>query len=547
VIVIQSRLASTRLPAKALLPIGGRASVALCALRAANTGLPVVVATSDTAADDAIVGELLALNVHCFRGPHHDVLSRYAQATSALSPAAAVVRLTADNVFPDGAFVQSLLEEFERSGVQYLGTNSPLDGLPYGMSAEVFTAEALRKADREATSPADREHVTPWIRRNCSARRTTAGERQPHWSRLRCTVDSYEDYELVRRVFADCRDPVNAPWADLVAKLASLTPLGMQPRCPFRELPDGSVLSVLTLGSAQFGSKYGIANVVGVPDDSDLRTLLLTAVDAGVDSIDTASAYGTAEQRIGELAPQGILDRLRIVTKLDVLAGVPDDAPIGTVQDAVAASVYKSLHRLRRRRIGTLLLHRWAHHDAWNGAAWLRLLELKRAGLIDRLGVSVSNPSEALLALADPEVGHLQCPVNILDHRWREAGFAERIALRPNVIVHARSVFLQGLLRLPAQQWVRIPGVDAQGLCDRLDSLAREFGRLDRLDLCLAYVRALPWVSSLVVGMESTAQLCANLRYLQRPPLSSGELAAVGGAALPEALLNPALWEAAHG
>src|SRR6266702_2037526 len=205
IVVIQSRLASTRLPAKALLPIGGRPSVVLCAQRAANTGLPVMVATSDTSDDDAIVEALAQAGINFCRGPLDDVLLRYVKATGNLPESTAVVRLTADNVFPDGSFVESIMSEFERSELDYLGTKSPQDGLPYGMSAEVFTAAILRKASDESHERSDREHVTPWIRRMSSAGLYKYAAPQPHWSRLRCTLDAYEDYRVLREVFAYCR------------------------------------------------------------------------------------------------------------------------------------------------------------------------------------------------------------------------------------------------------------------------------------------------------------------------------------------------------
>ena len=188
-VLIQARLASSRLPAKALLPLAGMPSLVLCARRAANTGLDVCVATSDTRADDAIAAAVDAAGVRVFRGSHLDVLARFDAAARDLPEDAVVVRLTADNVFPDGAFVQHLLDTFAGTGAEYLGTGSPQDGLPYGMSAEVFTATALRRAARTATDAADREHVTPWIRRHCRIARFACDGAPAHWSRLRCSLD----------------------------------------------------------------------------------------------------------------------------------------------------------------------------------------------------------------------------------------------------------------------------------------------------------------------------------------------------------------------
>ena len=197
---------------------------------------------------------------------------------------------------------------------------------------------------------------------------------------MRCTLDTFEDYELLLRVFADSRDPVRTGWPQLVDRLTSLSLGGSEPRCPFRERADGTIHSVLTLGTAQLGSNYGIANNSGVPSDNEVGAILARAADAGITSIDTASVYGASEERIGRFLPANFADRIQVATKLDTLADVPVDATAKAVRNAVDASVFRSLHRLRRRRLDTLLLHRWSHHGAWQGAwAWETIVPRLRA------------------------------------------------------------------------------------------------------------------------------------------------------------------------
>jgi spore coat polysaccharide biosynthesis protein SpsF (cytidylyltransferase family)/aryl-alcohol dehydrogenase-like predicted oxidoreductase len=546
-LIIQSRLPSSRLPAKAMLPVGGIPSVVLCALRAANTGLRLVVATSSELSDDVIATALSTAGIECFRGPHHDVLRRFVQASSDLPDNGILVRLTADNVFPDGSFIEDLLGKFANSGADYLGTHHPQSGLPYGMSAEAFSVAILREADREARSSYDREHVTPWIKRRGRSARYVYPRCQTHWARLRCTLDTFEDYETLLRVFKDRCDPISISWSDLVGRLTDASLGGKEPRCPYRENADGSVHSILTIGAAQIGSQYGIANRSGVPNDDEIRGMLAYAFDAGVTSIDTASVYGRSEERIGALLPRNAADQIRVITKLDALVDVSDDAPRSMIRRAVDASVFKSLHRLRRQRLDTVLIHRWSHHDAWGGEAWARLTELKAEGLIDKLGASVSYPNEANAALADPHVEQLQCPVNIADGRWRQTALLEKLDARPDVVVHARSVLLQGLLTLSASRWLNIPEVNAAEICVILDDLVVSLRRIDRVDLCLAYVASLPWITSLVVGMENIEQLRGNLVRVREPRLSIGEMEVVHERMplLPSSLLDPALWRVA--
>lgn len=544
IVVIQSRMASTRLPAKALLPLGGVPSVALCALRASNTGLDTVVATSDEAVDDGIANALQKEGIKCFRGPQDDVLKRFVLATAHLNEADIVVRLTADNVFPDGQFVENLLAAFEESRADYLGTSSPLDGLPYGLSGEVFTAGILRKMDRGANSAHDREHVTAWIRRIGNVALFTPPDVQPTWSRLRCTLDSFGDYKRLMQVFDGVSNPGSISWSELVIRLDSVSP-PLGERCPFTVLSDGSLCSELVLGTAQLGMAYGIANKTGMPTSTQSAELLQEAIESGITTLDTARAYGESEIRIGGLLSSEYLDRINVVTKLDALADLPDDASPACVKKMVDESVFHSCHDLRRDCIDTLLLHRWEHHDKWDGLVWKRLLELRSSGIIRRLGVSVSHPSEAMKALKDAQITHIQSPVSLLDWRWRDPHFLAARKERSDVIWHARSVLLQGLLILDPEHWPHTLDTDPKELGTILDNLVLKLGREDRVDLCIAYVRSLSWVTSLVIGMDNVNQLRDNLRRFHLPRLTEAQRMEVEHALphMPETLLNPALWK----
>ena len=224
---------------------------------------------------------------------------------------------------------------------------------------------------------------------------------------------------------------------------------------------------------------------------------------------------------------------------------MPPHAVADVVRAKVDESIEQSLTALRRDKLDCVLLHRAQHRIAWNGAVWDRLIELLEEGTILSLGVSVQSPAEALSALASPDVQHIQLPFNILDWRWRAAGVVERLTERPNVTVHARSVFLQGLLAARDPKiWPRLPNFSAPAIVDWLDETARAYERDSVADLCLAFARGQSWIDGVVVGQETEEQLEANLRLSIRPPLSPEECAAIE-AARPRvaiALLDPAQW-----
>jgi spore coat polysaccharide biosynthesis protein SpsF len=155
----------------------------------------------------------------------------------------------------------------------------------------------------------------------------------------------------------------------------------------------------------------------------------------------------------------------------------------------------------------------------------------------------VQSADEAEDALADADVQHIQMPFNILDWRWDRV--LSLCATRPDVTVHVRSVFLQGLLAAdnPAL-WPSIEQVDAKDVVTKISALVRDLHRDSAADLCLAYARGQGEIDGLVVGLETEAQLEANLALFAKSPLSAADCARVKAflPRLPEQLLNPALW-----
>ena len=301
----------------------------------------------------------------------------------------------------------------------------------------------------------------------------------------------------------------------------------------------------LVLGSVQLGLAYGAANRTGKPSRHDALRLVRRAAEAGITKFDTARAYGDSEERLGE-ALRG-RKAVRTITKLSPLSELAGDASRDAVRAAVEASVDESLNALRREQIDCLLLHRAAHMTAFDGAIWDRLVEMLEDGTILSLGVSVQSPDETLEALSRADVRHIQLPFNVLDWRWRESGVIDDILEHPNVTVHARSVFLQGILASEdASVWPAVGDVDAKHILDTLARIACDFGRDNVADLCLAYARGQEWIDGVVVGMETEAQLDDNLRLFVRPPLSAEDCAGIERRLprVPTQLLNPALWPA---
>lgn len=546
-VILQARTTSSRLPGKSLLPVAGYPSAVLAALRAANRRIRVSAATSDDASDDGLAQTFRNHHVEVFRGPLNDVLARYYLATLDLASGSIVIRLTGDNVLPDGAFVQELASALVESGAEYLCADSPQSRLPYGLAGEAFFVDALRKTHAAATSEYDREHVGPWMARNCRARNHSPRSlEQSDYSHLRCTIDDEEDYRRIVRLFDGVGDPIGAGWMNLTRKLSTL-PGEPEFRVPYTVI-DNRVHSAMTLGTVQLGMEYGAVNRIGKPRRPAAIEIVRQALAHGVTAVDTARCYGDSEQVLGEALSGAWRSRAEVITKLDPLVEIAPDESASRVRIAVERSVDDSCRALGMDRLAVLLLHRWNHHDAWGGAAWRHLVELRDNGKIGKLGVSISEPWEALAAMEDPDIQHLQLPMNVLDARWKAHGIDHELAQRPEIVVHARSTFLQGILLHPADCWPVSQEYDAQGCVEQLHALVRKFGRENVADLCLAYVHAQSWITSLVVGCETTSQLKENLKLFLLPALTLEQCEEIEHSlpAVPNDLLNPAKWKPAH-
>lgn len=542
-VVVQARLSSTRLPGKALLSIGGLPMVVLVAHRAATTGLRVVVATSCEPDDDPIAVAVAAHGYACVRGSLVDPLDRFVTAAASLEDNDVVVRLTADNVVPDGGFVTSLLDCMISGGTEYARMAG---GLPYGLSAECFSVRLLREAAATAVGAFDREHVTPWMRRTAEESSYRPDDIPRSWSSIHCTVDTLHDYRIAAGVLGAEGDPVSVGWRTLLERWAVAAP-GRDVMVPRRETAIGQ--GPLVLGTVQLGLPYGATNWNGLPDEPGASEVIAAAAAAGVTHVDTARAYGLSEERIGDAVRRGASQGLGVITKIAPLDQVPSDAAPGWARAAVEASIARSLCALRSSRVDALLLHRWHDWGKGDGAVGHCMADLRGAGIATLIGASVATTDELIQALTDPRVGYVQLPFNMLDRRWLNPDVVATLATRPDVVVAARSVFLQGLLASGGSvDWPAISSSAAAAITSSVEDLVHELKRSNPADLCVAYVMGHDFVTSVVIGAETPEQVRENADLVRRPPLDPTEIDLVHARlpAGPAELLDPSRWGSSH-
>ena len=296
----------------------------------------------------------------------------------------------------------------------------------------------------------------------------------------------------------------------------------------------------LALGSVQWGLDYGIANQRGQASEAQVREMLALAHAAGVDTLDTARAYGEAEAVIGRALAGGELP-FKVVTKLS-----PGLCEHGVAFDALDAAVGKSLSESRealgRVLLDAVLLHRPEHRHVANERVWRALKAEQESGGITKIGVSATSPQSAMDALEDPDVQVMQVATSLLDRRLVESGFFTRAAER-GVEVHVRSLFLQGVAFMEPKD---LP-VHLQPLAPSLERI-RDWARRESTSpetAFLAYGLSLG-ASRLVVGCERPEQVARNLKARTRA-LSFVSKVTTLSAELPvlsDALLDPSRWPA---
>jgi spore coat polysaccharide biosynthesis protein SpsF len=217
VAIIQARIGSTRLPGKVLLPLLGEPVLTHVVRRVgrASSVDAVVVATTTRPEDDAIVELGVGQGWLVERGSEMDLLERYLVAART-HDADRVIRITSDCPLIDPAVIDDVVGALAATGADYASNTLEPRTFPRGLDVEAMTRSALETADRGDHDPASREHATPYIYRHPELFRLTRVPLPVDLSGHRWTVDTAEDYELVRRIFeALGRDDFG--WRDALA------------------------------------------------------------------------------------------------------------------------------------------------------------------------------------------------------------------------------------------------------------------------------------------------------------------------------------------
>ncbi|MDD5421879.1 MAG: aldo/keto reductase [Candidatus Omnitrophica bacterium] len=268
-------------------------------------------------------------------------------------------------------------------------------------------------------------------------------------------------------------------------------------------------ISRFTLGAAQLGLPYGISGrpLVDSPED-----ILRAAREAGIDTIDTAKAYGNSEEMIGRYLKKNAGWSPDIITKIKI-----EGASAAELVREVEMKLDDSLEKLGRKSIYGLMLHNYGALARHKRSLVDAMAQLKAARKVAKIGISVYGADELKISLGYDEFEIFQGPVNLFDRRITSSGSLKEIVRRKKSFF-ARSVFLQGLFFMDDEALAgKVP--EARTYIGKLRGLSEKSG-MSMAELAFSYTGSIEGITSLVLGVKSRKQLSDLVALSKAKPIA---------------------------
>ena len=277
----------------------------------------------------------------------------------------------------------------------------------------------------------------------------------------------------------------------------------------------------IALGTVQFGLDYGVTNRDGQVTIEEVESILNFAKINGIDTLDTASRYGDSEQVLGDAG----VDGYQIVTKT---VSLKSDV------NRVIKGFYQSLENLNQKAVDGLLIHdiNEVNDKEFNGL-FEKLDELKQQGLVNKIGFSTYAPEQVDFLLENFDFDIIQLPLNVFDNRLIQGGQLKALKDR-NIEVHARSIFLQGVLL----NFDNLSGNFSiwKEQFDTYQAMVNDRG-LSLLEYALNFVLNIKEIDKVLVGVNREDQLKEIVQSVHsQKDISAYPINDIN-------LLNPSLWK----
>ena len=479
-VILQARTSSKRFAGKAMKKICNMPLVLLCAkrLKPSNKSISFVIATTKEKSDDKLVTLLKKYKFKVFRGEINDVLSRFYIITKKMRANDVVIRATADNPIPDIKLILELKKIFEQKKVKYMCLRSPKNKLPYGLSLEFIKVDLIREIYKNSKKSTDREHINPWIDRNIRSKYNVTNEDLSlhDLSKLRCTIDYKEDLTKISKVFNKYNKETihKISWYELINELFKLH----------------SQHTKICFGTANLDQKYGLKKIK--IKNKQINFILKYLKKENISFIDTARSYGNAEKYFKD-------KKFKVISKLEKFN---EKLTHLSLKKHTCKSIHDTYKNIGNRKIHSLLIHDWKGFKDNKNKILKILLKKKSENKINSIGASVYHPKEANDVINDNNFTYLQIPFNILDHRFNNKNFINKIIKRKkNISVYARSIFLQGFLLKKNKTSYE------KKIFSKIDGIKKSLNIKTNFELCLKYINSFFWINYFIVGVENYRQI----------------------------------------
>tara|TARA_Y100001970_G_C14255143_1_gene874789 strand:+ start:5216 stop:6094 length:879 start_codon:yes stop_codon:yes gene_type:complete len=254
------------------------------------------------------------------------------------------------------------------------------------------------------------------------------------------------------------------------------------------------------LGTAQFGLDYGISNNAGKVSNAVLEEIFKSAIDKGVHYLDTANVYGDAEKKIGTFSD--LTKEFKLITKV---AHLKEDLKIKENIKLIKEELSMSLDKMKRDKVDILLVHKTKDILNEEGPEFFQsLIEIKNSGSTNRIGVSVYRVQELLEILEKYSVDVIQLPLNVFNQKFLKSGILKELN-KKGIEVHARSVFLQGLLLMRTGELedyfnsIKVLHSSYQDVVFR--------NKLSLVEGALNFIKSVKEIDGIIFGVQDSKQL----------------------------------------
>lgn len=261
------------------------------------------------------------------------------------------------------------------------------------------------------------------------------------------------------------------------------------------------------LGTAQFGSNYGIVNEVGQINVEETSLILNVAKKSNVVDIDMAMTYGNSEVHLAQYN----------ISQFNVFSKLPE-VPLNEtdVNKWIIKRIKSSMENLKITQFQGMLLHRPQQLLEPRGyEIYETLKQLQEHKKIKKIGISIYSPHELGPILENYKVDIIQAPISIIDRRLEKSGWLQQLN-ESGVEIHARSIFLQGLLLSNQKQFTEKFKAWRPIFCDWQEWLSQN-PETDAAQACLSYVCNKANIDKIVVGIDNLKQFEELIEISKHP------------------------------